>query len=64
MTLREYRKSRGVTQAAVARHLGISRQAYAYCEKHQESITVERVNQICRFFRCSYDDIFLPSNLS
>jgi HTH-type transcriptional regulator/antitoxin HipB len=60
MTLKEIRQRKGVTQAEMAKHLGITRQAYNHCENHPEGITVERANRICNFLGVTYDDIFLP----
>ena len=60
MTLKEIRQSKGVTQAEMAKHLGITRQAYNHCENHPEGITVDRANRICNFLGVTYDDIFLP----
>ena len=60
MELKEYRKSKGVTQSQMAEFLGITRQAYNHAENHPEGITVDRANRICNFLGASYDDIFLP----
>lgn len=58
--LKEVRESKGVTQTAVARQLGISRQMYSHYENNPERMRVEQANIVCSFLSCSYDDIFLP----
>lgn len=60
MTLKEIRQSKGVTQAQIAEHLGITRQAYNHAENNPDGITVDRANRICNYLGVTYDDIFLP----
>lgn len=62
--LRDYRKSKGVKQIAVAAHLGVSRQTYASYEERPESMSVEQAQAVCSFLRCEWNDIFLPAKVN
>lgn len=60
-TLKEAREIRGVTQKAVADHIGVTRQTYAKYESEQESMTIEQAKAVCDFLHCSIEDVFLPA---
>lgn len=59
-TLRELRETRGVTQKAVADHLGVSRQTYNRYENNQEKMTIEQAKAACDFLHGELAEIFLP----
>jgi tellurite methyltransferase len=49
-----YRKDRGVTKSAMARHLGIAYQSYLLLERGQTSFTVERLLRIAEKLEVSF----------
>ena len=57
-TLKEKRLELGVSQIAVAQHLGIARQTYANYENDQDRMTIEQAKSVCDFLRCDVADIF------
>lgn len=57
--LREIREAGGVTQIAVAKHLGITRQTYASYEENPRAMTIDQAQAVCRFLHCKLSDIFL-----
>lgn len=63
VTLRGMRELRGVTQKAVAEHLGVTRQTYASYESKQEKMSVEQAKAVCEFLHCDLADIFLPEEV-
>lgn len=63
-TLKSMREKRGVSQKAVAEHLGISRQTYSRYEEDQEKMTIEQAKCVCAFLNCDIAEIFLPSNVN
>ena len=62
-TLKEMRELRGVTQKAVAEHIGVTRQTYCRYENNQEKMTIEQAQSVCAFLHCSVSDIFLPKKV-
>ncbi len=56
-TLKSVRELRGVTQKAVAEHLGVARQTYANYESKQEKMTVEQAKAACDFLHCEVADV-------
>lgn len=63
-SLKEKREAQGVTQKAVAEHLGVSRQTYNRYENMQEHMTIEQAKAVCSFLHCSVSDIFLPEEVN
>lgn len=63
-TLKEMREKRGVSQKAVANHLGVARQTYNRYENKQERMTIEQAKAVCDFLHCSVADIFLPEEVN
>ena len=63
-TLKTYREQHGITQKAVADHLGIARQTYNKLENNQDSMTIEQANSICKFFRADINEIFFKEKCS
>lgn len=59
-TLEQVRKERGVTKAAVQRHLGVSQPTYDRYEAHPEKMAVADFEKVCAFLHCKREDIFLP----
>lgn len=51
--LRKLRTDKGLTQAEIARRLGISRQYYYYIEKgdRMESLDLETANKLAKIFK-------------
>lgn len=62
-TLKSVRELRGVTQKAVAEHLGVARQTYANYESKQEKMTVEQAKAACDFLHCEVAEVFLPEEV-
>lgn len=48
LVLKGFRKTRGLTQAAMAERLGITQQSYAYFEANPATATVERFVMVLR----------------
>ncbi|MBB2916818.1 helix-turn-helix transcriptional regulator [Cupriavidus alkaliphilus] len=46
--LQGFRKSRGMTQAAMAAHLGVTQQTYAELEANPAAVSVERLLRVLR----------------
>ena len=61
-TLKQVRESRGVTKAAVCKHLGISRPTYNEYEEHPEKMKIETAKSVADFLRVDVHDIFFASN--
>lgn len=61
-SLREIRRSKGVTKAAVARHLGISKPTYDNYERHPERMRIETAEEVARFLGVRLSDIFFLAN--
>lgn len=57
-TLREARESKGVKIAAMAEHLGITRQTYRVYENNPESMSVGQARSACDFLGYPVTDIF------
>lgn len=62
--LKEIREARGVTQVAVAKHLGVTRQTYAGYEENPGQMSIEQAFAVCDFLNCSINDIFLPKKVN
>lgn len=57
-SIREIRESKGVTKAAVARHLGISRPTYDDYEQHPERMRIETAKEVAKFLGVELTEIF------
>ncbi len=57
-SIQEIRESKGVTKAAVARHLGISRPTYDDYEQHPERMRIETAREVAKFLGVELGDIF------
>lgn len=62
-TLREMRKSKGVKQYAVAKHIGVTRQTYCNYENNPSAMSVGQAQAVCDFLGCNITDIFFSSNV-
>jgi HTH-type transcriptional regulator/antitoxin HipB len=49
--LQGFRKSRGMTQAMMAEHLGVKQQTYAELEANPAAVSVERLLRVLRVLR-------------
>lgn len=58
--LQQLRKEAGLTQAELAKELGISEVSYRQKEKGQRSFTQDEMFFLSIFFNKSIQDIFLP----
>ncbi|MFC9984868.1 helix-turn-helix transcriptional regulator [Microbacterium keratanolyticum] len=56
--IREHREAAGLTQAELARQIGVTRQTLIAIEQGRYSPTLELAFQIARAFRLPLDDIF------
>ena len=56
--LKEAREARGVSQTAVANHLGIARQTYAKYEADPGQVSIEQARAICKFLHCPLEIFF------
>lgn len=63
-TLKEARESKGVKLAAVADHLGVSRQTYRKYEENQGQMSIDQAIAACEFIGCCVDEIFLPQKVN
>ncbi len=59
-SLRRLRVEAGLTQAEMARILGISRPTLTRLENANQNMTLKTLNQICRALRCRPGDLFEP----
>lgn len=57
-TLRQVRESKGVTKAALVRHLGISKPTYDDYEQHPEHMRIETAKKVADFLGVDISDIF------
>lgn len=55
LRLKQIRESRGLSRAAVADHLGISRQGYGYYESGQRTPSAAVLMRIAEYFNVSID---------
>ena len=61
-TVKQARQYSGYTQEQMAEHLGITRAAYMYLEKHPDRTTVEQAKRFCLITGIALDDIFFTQN--
>lgn len=59
--LKELRTKRGISQAAVAEFIGISRQMYNKYENGEVEPTVKAVKLLCKLYNISYDQLLNDS---
>lgn len=56
--LKEAREARGVSQTAIADHLGITRQTYSSYETDPGRVSVEQAHAICEYLHCELSIFF------
>lgn len=56
--IRDLREAGGITQAALAAHIGVTRQTLIAVEQGRYSPTLELAFQIARVFGVGLDDVF------
>ncbi len=61
-TLREVRESKGVTKAAMCRHLSISKPTYDEYERNPASMRIETAMKLSEFLGVGLQDIFFISS--
>lgn len=62
VTVKAARVMAGLTQCQAAEKLGVSRNTYAWIEKHPERMTIERATALCDVLGVSMGDVsFLPT---
>lgn len=61
--IQELRQSKKLTQADLAKQVGLSRSAVTFIEQNKRKVTVEEMLKFCEVFGCSYQD-FLSSAIN
>lgn len=56
-SLKELRDEKGITQEAIARYLGITRQTYAKYEQEPEKLTIDQAIVLCDILGCDFDSL-------
>lgn len=59
-TLQRLRREAGLTQAEMARRLGISRPTLTRLENANQNVTLKTLKQLCRALKCGPGDLFRP----
>jgi transcriptional regulator with XRE-family HTH domain len=62
-SLRRLREEAGLTQAQMARVLGISRPTLTRLENADQNMTLKTLTQLCRALRCEPGELFEPGHL-
>jgi putative transcriptional regulator len=60
--LREFRINRSLTQAELAREVGVSRQSIISIEQHRYTPSLGLAIKLICFFNCSFEDMFLTDS--
>lgn len=61
--LQRLRREAGLTQAQMARLLGVSRPTLTRLENASQNMTLRTLAQLCRALRCEPGDLFRPGHL-
>ncbi len=61
--LKEFREKRGLSQAAVAAHIGISRQMYNKYENGEVEPSIRAIKALCTLYAVSYDELLGKPNV-
>lgn len=56
-SLKEIREEKGITQEAIARYLGITRQTYAKYEQEPQKLTINQAIVLCDILGCGFDSL-------
>lgn len=59
-SLQRLRREAGLTQAQMARVLGISRPTLTRLESASQNVTLRTLARLCRVLRCEPGDLFRP----
>lgn len=62
-SLQRLRQEAGLTQAEMARALGISRPTLNRLESASQNMTLRTLAQLCRALRCEPGDLFQPGHV-
>jgi putative transcriptional regulator len=62
-SLRQMREEAGLTQAEMARALGISRPTLTRLENAGQNVTLRTLAQLCRTLGCSVGDLFVAGKV-
>lgn len=62
-TLQRLRREAGLTQAKMARRLGISRPTLTRLENANQNVTLKTLRQLCRALKCGPGDLFQPGTI-
>lgn len=62
-TLQRLRREAGLTQAQMARRLGISRPTLTRLENAGQNMTLQTLKQLCRALKCEPGDLFRPGHI-
>ena len=62
-SLRRLRQEAGLTQAEIARRLGVSRPTLNRLESASQNVTLRTLAQLCQALRCEPGDLFRPGQL-
>lgn len=61
--IRELRKSRGITQSALAQYLGVAQNTLSYWEQGRYDVDNTSLQKIADFFNCSIDFVLCRSEI-
>ncbi|WP_435095879.1 helix-turn-helix transcriptional regulator [Halarchaeum sp. P4] len=59
-SLRDYRERHGLSQGALAEHVGVTRQTINAVERDRYDPSVELVFALAAFFECPVEELFHP----
>lgn len=59
-SLQRLRRTAGLTQAEMARVLGVSRPTLNRLESASQNVTLRTLGQLCRVLQCGPGDLFQP----
>lgn len=63
-TLKEWREEKGLTQADMAKELGIVVSSYNMYETGQRAVPFDKAKKIAEILNAGMDDIFLPQKFT
>lgn len=64
VTLKAMRVNANLTQKEVAEKIGVSSVTLVSWESNKTAPNITQLCKLCNLYRCSTDDIFLPSELA
>ena len=60
ISLKAARVNAELTRKDVAKHLGFSTDTLKFIENGRRDLRVSELNILCKLYKCTIDDIFLP----